>query len=290
MHQKIRLPGKLTFVFLTLLLLILVTTASSILPFLISKLIFRPLPLNAVQANPHTFGLSNAKEVRFKTADQINLHGWWFEPLSERNCGTVLVFHGRSGNISSRASTATWLARLGYKVFMFDYRGYGASEAVMPTEAGLYLDSEAAYNYVATEQGVSSDKLFLLGQSMGTAMAAHVAAEKSVAGLILISPLRNAPALARTYLPDWLPAAWLDWKNYSFDVQARLQGSVSFLLIAASSADEQVPTSESRTLFDQAPEPKQWIEVDSVGHNGLLQSAAMQAALESEFKQLCCCK
>jgi pimeloyl-ACP methyl ester carboxylesterase len=185
---------------------------------------------------------------------------------------------------------AAWLATLGYDVLLFDYRGYGASDPVAPSEAGLYLDSEAAYDYVMRRRAHAPEQLILLGQSMGTAMAAHVAAERAAAGLVLVSPYTSAPALVRSHLPSWLPGTWPDWKHRNrFDVRARVNRSRVPLVIAASRADEQVPYRESLVLFSAAPERKTWIEVDSLRHNGLLQSAAMQERLAPVLREMVPC-
>jgi hypothetical protein len=66
--------------------------------------------------------------------------------------------------------------------------------------------------------------------------------------------------------------------------------SNSALVIAASRADKLVPHEESRALFDAAPgHDKWWVEVDCPGHKGLLQSTAMQKALEPVIQQVLPC-
>ena len=181
------------------------------------------------------------------------------------------------------------MAGLGYDVLLFDYRGYGASDAVAPTEEGLYLDSDAAYEYAVKQQGSAPEQLILVGQSMGSAMAAHIAAERAAAGLVLVSPYTSAPGLFRSWLPSWTPARWPDWQHNRFEVQGRVNRSGVPLVVTASRADEQVPYRESRALFDAAPEPKRWVEVDGLGHNGLLQSAAIQEQLAPRLREIVPC-
>jgi pimeloyl-ACP methyl ester carboxylesterase len=267
-----------------------VLVVPSVLSAITPRLLFRPLPLTGAETKPGHWGLRTAQEVRFSAADGIGVHGWWVPAERDSVCGAAIIFHGRSANISTRAGAAAWLAGLGYDVLLFDYRGYGASDPVAPTEAGLYLDSEAAYEYVFQRRAHGPEQLILLGQSMGSVMAAHVAAERPAAGLVLVSPYTSAPALVRSRLPSWIPGTWPDWHSRNrFDVQARVNRSRAALAIAASRGDEQVPYRESLALYTAAPEPKVWIEVDSLRHNGLLQSAVMQERLEPVLGKMVPC-
>jgi alpha-beta hydrolase superfamily lysophospholipase len=267
-----------------------VLVVPSVLSALTPRLVFRPLPLTGAETKPGHWGLRTAHEVRFSAADGIQVHGWWVPAERDSACGAAIIFHGRSANISTRAGAAAWLAGLGYDVLLFDYRGYGASDPVAPTEAGLYLDSEAAYAYVSRRRAHEPEQLILLGQSMGAVMAAHVAAERRAAGLVLVSPYTSAPGFVRSRLPPWIPGTWPDWHSRNrFDVQARVNRSRAALAIAASRGDEQVPYRESLALYTSAPGPKVWIEVDSLRHNGLLQSAAMQERLEPVLPEMVPC-
>lgn len=152
------------------------------------RLGLRPEPLSPPRTDPARWGLPWGKEVRFRAADGISLHGWWI-PASRaaRACGTVILFHGRSANITTRAGIAAWLSGLGYNSLLFDYRGYGASGG-SPSEAGLYRDGLSAYRFVRDVQREQPARVVLLGQSMGTAIATEVAVHRPAASLVL-SPL-----------------------------------------------------------------------------------------------------
>ncbi len=260
-----------------------------VLSVLAPHLIFRPLPLGAAETDPAVWGLPHAQQVSFAAADGVQLHGWWVPSLHRGSCGAVLLFHGRSANISTRAPAAQWFSGAGYDILLFDYRGYGASQDVAPSEAGLYLDSEAAYRFTTGERLVAPERLILLGQSMGAAMAAHVAAEYRAAALVLVSPYTSAPGMLRSMLPRWLPEGWPDWQRNRFDVQARVLRSRMPLVIAASRTDEQIPHALSLSLYHTAPLPKRWVEVGSLEHNGLLQHPQLHQELLSALQEVLPC-
>ena len=271
------------------------TALPAALSVLVPRFGLRPTPLTPIEANPARWGLPRGREIRFRAADGVSLHGWWVP--AERSpglsaCGTVLLFHGRSANIATRASAAVWLASLGYNALLFDYRGYGASEQIRPDETGLFLDGRAAYRYATERAGVPPGRLVLLGQSMGTAVASRVAAEQPAAGLVLVSPAINAPGMVRAWLRaalPWAPVGWLDWERNRFEVATTAARSGEPLVVAASRADRLAPIDENRTVYNAAPDPKRWIEVKNLPHNGLLQSRAMQEQLAPALRELLPC-
>ena len=92
--------------FILALLVAVVVALPSALSALAPRLVFRPLPLRPAEAHPSRWGLADAREVNFQAADGVRLHGWWIPAERRSACGTVIVFHGRSANITTRASAA----------------------------------------------------------------------------------------------------------------------------------------------------------------------------------------
>ena len=81
-------------------------------------------------------GLSDVRAVTFDTADGLRLNGWLFTLERAEPRGTVLVFNGNAGNRAYRAPLATALVRRGFRVLLFDYRGFGDNPG-SPSERGL---------------------------------------------------------------------------------------------------------------------------------------------------------
>lgn len=255
---------------------------------LMPRLGLRPEPLAPPRTDPARWGLASGKEVRFQAADGTSLHGWWIPaPRAARACGTVILFHGRSANITTRAGIAAWLSGLGYNSLLFDYRGYGAS-AGRPSETGLYLDGFAAYRYVREVRREQPGRIVLLGQSMGTAIAAEVAVRRPAAGLVLVSPFTDVPALVRARLPG-APESWPDWQRNRFETKRKMARVSMPVVVAATRADEQVPYRSSREVFEAALVPKHWIELPDLRHEGFLRSAALQRRLGPAIRQVLPC-
>jgi fermentation-respiration switch protein FrsA (DUF1100 family) len=75
-------------------------------------------------------------------------------------------------------------------------RGYGHSEG-KPSEAGVYRDAEAAYEYLVSTKNIDPKAIVSFGQSLGTSVATHVAARRRVAGVVLQAPFPSASRVAR---------------------------------------------------------------------------------------------
>jgi uncharacterized protein len=112
---------------------------------LINQFVYRPEATFAeADFTPERVGLPY-EAVALKTADNLNLSAWYFPAVTPR-C-VLLYCHGNAGDIRDWTAAMPPLLALGCNVLLFDYRGYGLSEG-HPSEDGLYLDSEAAWDWV----------------------------------------------------------------------------------------------------------------------------------------------
>ena len=206
-----------------------------------------------------------AEDVWFNSKDGTRLHGWYFQP-ADATAPTIVYFHGNGGNISNVGWLGGALARRGFGVLLFDYRGYGLSGGTASEEEDLYLDGEAAVAFLTNEKRVAPERLVLYGQSLGTAIAADTASRNKAGALILESGFSSASSLAETALP-WLPRVLHRLGRNRFE-SARKLGSVKIpVLVSHGDPDEVIPTNEGRALFAAANNPKQLLIVPGAGHN-----------------------
>ncbi|HEU4509829.1 MAG TPA: alpha/beta fold hydrolase [Pyrinomonadaceae bacterium] len=187
------------------------------------------IPANHALAVP-----AGAEEVWFAAADGTRLHGWFFRSESAPGTATVIYFHGNGGNITNIDWVGQRLARRGFDVLLFDYRGYGKSEGEVGAESGLYADGDAALAFVISQKGARAERVILYGQSLGTTVAADIASRQNVGAVILESGLSSASSVARTALP-WLPE-WLHFLGTNrFDSARKLAHVKAPVLILTAS-------------------------------------------------------
>jgi hypothetical protein len=258
-------------------LALLVIAAFVALPWYIHLFIFRPDPL--AEASPQAWGLERGETVSFPAADGSLLVGWWIAPSEGRP--VVLILHGRSGNISGRAPVAALLGRQGYGVLLFDYRGYGRSGG-SPSEEGLFEDALAAHDWVRRRR-ICAGRIVILGQSLGNAPAARLAASRPAAGLVLVSPFLSLPEAAADRL-SWLPLGVVPWSRNRFQVGAHLARLQIPSVLVAAGEDSLVPIEHARRVAASARGPTRWLEDQAAGHDGLLDRIAADGRLIASLR------
>lgn len=206
------------------------------------------------------------EDVWFPASDGARLFGWYVE--SSATNAVLLWCHGNGGNIIHRLDNLRYLHQLGLSVFLFDYRGYGRSQHLWPSEAGLYYDAIGAYDYLTRTRLIRPERLVLFGRSLGAAVAGEVAVQKPAAGLILESPFPSVEALARHYYGG-LPVHWLI--GAEFRLIDRLPQLSLPKLILHGDRDEVIPIQLGRQVFDAAKPPKEWYVIHGADHNDTYQ-------------------
>lgn len=224
------------------------------------RMLFLPnIPSRAVERVPSAVGL-DYEVVDLVTSDNVRLDGW-FVPAPE-NRGVILFCHGNAGNISHRFDSLILFHRLGFSTLIFDYRGYGRSQG-RPSEAGTYLDVEAAWQYLMRKRSYPPSRIVLFGRSLGAAVAVHQAVQHPPAALIVESSFTSVPDIAAELYP-FLPVRWLSRLDYN--VQEQLLKVSCPVLVVHSRDDEIIPFSHGLALYAAASEPKRFLEIGG-GHN-----------------------
>jgi len=225
-------------------------------------------------------------DVFINTADGEVLHGWWLpavtKPPSEGDIasgknakGTVYYLHGNAQNISSHIMNVAWLPAEGYNVFALDYRGYGRSTGTPDIEGALH-DVESGMRWLIQQPQTQGKPIFLLGQSLGGALAIPLAAEwqqrneqPPLDGVILDGAFAGFRAIAR----DKLASFWLTWPlqaPLSWTIPNDYEGtdyigriSPTPLLMIHSVRDGIIPFANGETLYQAAKEPKKFLQTDT---------------------------
>lgn len=152
-------------------------------------------PKSAVMRTPASVGLS-FDPVAFAATDAgvPRLQGWWIPAAADGKYAryTVLYLHGQAGNMGDSVDELAALHGLGVSVLAFDYRGFGQSQFVRPSEANLREDADWALNYLTGTRHVAAETILVDGKELGANLALEVgAAHGEVGGVVLDSPLAS---------------------------------------------------------------------------------------------------
>ncbi|HTQ86496.1 MAG TPA: alpha/beta hydrolase [Candidatus Solibacter sp.] len=210
------------------------------------------------------------EEVWLTTADGVRLHAWWIAARAEggaEDLPTILCFHGNAANIAWRADVYRFLRDLPANVLAPEYRGYGRSEG-SPSEEGLYRDADAAYSYLVRERSVPPRHIVALGQSLGTAVAAQLASQREVGGVVLEAPFPSARALARRiywFVPGlgWLIRSRFDTSKNLAEANGKFGAP---LLVMHCTGDPVIPFAFGQQVYENAPQPKSFLAVNGECH------------------------
>lgn len=202
------------------------------------------------------------QELPVRTTDGIALKGWYAQASGKPL--TLVYFHGNGDDLETSAPIARAYIHVGYGILLAEYRGYSGLPGA-PTEAGLYDDARA-YLKALIAAGVDPHRIVLFGRSLGTGVAAQMATEFPVGGLILLSPYRSTPDVAADHFP-FLPVRLLMKDRFE---TVRKIGSINVqLLIANGGRDQVIPPSQGRDLLVLAHEPKEFFFAPTAGHDDM---------------------
>ncbi len=223
------------------------------------------VPFSELSADPLQIGLAY-QEIFIEVPDEGKIHAWFVPAENER--GVILFCHGNAGNISHRLQTLEFFHSLNMSTLIFDYQGFGKSPG-RPSEKGTYLDAAAAWKHLVDDRKIKPEKIFIFGRSLGGAVAADLAAQTSPAGVILESTFTSVKELG-SELFFFLPVKLLS--RFEYDTINKLNLISSPLKIIHSPDDEIIPFAHGQRLYQAAPEPKYFTEIQG-GHNtGFLDS------------------
>jgi uncharacterized protein len=172
---------------------------------------------DATPMNPASASLASATQETLATSDGERIVTWWIAPLDEKQ-PVFLYFHGNGANLHARAERFARITKSGAGLLAVSWRGYGGSTG-SPTETGLHIDARASYDALVKTKVVSSNRIVLFGESLGTTVATMLAADVPIAALALDSSFDSARDVAERAYP-WLPVRWLLLDQYRADLAA----------------------------------------------------------------------
>lgn len=224
------------------------------------RMVFFPDYPGRLEGDWHPRALA-PEDIWLMAADNTKLHAWWIPSPNAKF--TVLAFHGNASNIANRAPAYEFLHDLPANVIALEYRGYGHSEG-RPSEAGLYLDADAAYQYLVRTKQIDPKTILSFGQSLGTAVATDLAVRQPVGGLILEAPFPSASRVA-SKIYWFLPGLSL-LVHSQFDTVSKLKRITAPVLVVHCAQDPVLPFEFGQEVYNAANSPKQFLRINGECH------------------------
>lgn len=223
------------------------------------RVVFQPPP------HPELLDVS-ARRVRYHASDDIELHAYVVGDCGPDNT-VLLVFHG---NAEVARWEVPWAARLSADttacVVLAEYRGYDGLAGAPSYEASA-RDALAALAYVRNTMRVQPRRIVYFGHSLGSAIAAELAAADPPRSLILQSPFSSAREMAKRLIVPGLTAFWGVVSRVHFDTVARVRSLGVPVYVAHGDRDLIIPVRMGRAVFAAARVPGELLIVPGAGHN-----------------------
>ncbi|MBC7942511.1 MAG: alpha/beta fold hydrolase, partial [Chitinophagaceae bacterium] len=247
-----------------------------------SRLALRPTPGRPANL-PSDDQLFKPGDVRFwvqipataavNPAEADRLALWWL-PHADPQAPTLLYLHGTFRNLYPNLPKINALREAGFSIVAVDYRGWGESTPIVPSEDSITADAWRAWVEVQRRQP-EPRKRVIFGHSMGGAVAVRLAS--GLHGGNHPTPDYGALALESTFtrLPDVAAAAGF-WGRVAafittleFDAVSRIKDIDVPVFMLHGAADNTVPVALGRRLRDAAPPGVRWVEVQGGTHSRL---------------------
>lgn len=245
----------------------------------------RPWPYDL----PELHGLEYENRF-FSSTDDVVLNGWYIKGEKwegEGNRPFVVFFHGNAQNQSAHFRALLWALKRGVDVFIFDYRGYGASSG-RPSPEGLYDDSLVALDfardlYQDNKKSRQLGKFIVFGQSLGGNVALRAARDWQGRELIDFVAIDSsfysyddvAQAVSSRFAPLAIFSPIISWFISDRYSASEAAGELSApILVIHGTKDNIVPFSQGRALFESLEEQREkWFwKVEGAGHTQVFHS------------------
>jgi fermentation-respiration switch protein FrsA (DUF1100 family) len=233
-------------------------------------------PPRGPHADPSTG--AGVRRVDYRAADGQPLFGYLVNPPVRPAPNGVpnavlLAFHGNAELAADEVPWARELARrTGWAVLLAEYRGYAGLPG-RPTYAGSRQDAAAAYCWVRDTLEVPPPRVGIFGFSLGSAVAAELAAAlddaedaERPAVLVLQAPFTSTQEMVRAVAARWLGAVWPWIGRAPFDTRRRVAATDAPVWVVHGDADRVIPTRMGQEVHAAARRSGGLLIVRGAGH------------------------
>lgn len=220
---------------------------------------------------------------RFRAAPDVELSG--LVRTSSAGGPWILFFGGNASPIGGNRQILDLVDRTGsIGLAVFSYRGYDESDGA-PEEQVLKSDARAIVRFLEETHGFAPSQLILLGQSLGSGVASHLAAELSREGrppqaLVLLSPYTS---IARVF-DDVVPLVPVGWAvSDRWDTAALVPEIACPVVIVHGAQDQLISIEHGRRLAKAFGARARLVELEAAGHNDLFRDPRTIDAIRAAF-------
>lgn len=224
-----------------------------------NSILFHPTALDEGFSYSYTFDF---EERWFDVTDDARIHAIHAKTPDSAS-GLIFFIHGNGGNNNTLSERFTMFLDEGYDVLYPDYREYGKSTGELENEEDLVGDFKIVYQQILDEY--EENDIVIIGYSLGSGVAAQVAAENDPRELILWTPYYSMVDMKDAnyaFLPDFT-------LRYPLRTDLALPKIEEPITIFYAGEDEVLPVERSMRLTELLKPTDRYIVLENQGHNWL---------------------
>ena len=266
--------------------------------------------------HPEGYGLENAMNIRIKIDDEDReeeIGCWFLQPLARKlkddepvennlrndalikeNEKVILYLHGNAETRAQyhRRELYKIFQKMGYHVLAIDYRGYGDSSKITPSQTTMVKDANAAFDWLKKNSHPSAS-IFIWGHSLGTGVTSKLSHDLTfpegtfsrLSGIFLEAPFNRMLDEVKTFrLSRILPWIGIDIDetlsraDVSFDSTHWLKDVKTPILIMHAEDDNVIPFYLASQLYNDLSKAGANVEFHSfssqerLGHDGIFKA------------------
>lgn len=225
------------------------------------KMIFYPQPVSEQALVRTTRGNKNVEDILIRTRDGITLRGWLVKNAGSTKSPLIIYFGGNAEEVSWMIGESERFR--GWSLALINYRGYGASEGA-PGEKKLFADALTIFDYFAERPDTGGGNIVAMGRSLGSGVAVHLAHNRPVKGLVLITPYDSMTSLAQEKF-RFLPVSLL--LRHRFDSLSLAPLMRQPMLALSAGDDTIIPPRHAKRLVDAWGGPATFVVIEGADHN-----------------------
>ncbi|MEJ7610895.1 MAG: alpha/beta fold hydrolase [Ferruginibacter sp.] len=254
------------------IILLIYATIGIALYYLQEKFLFHPVRLSS----DYQYKFDQPfKEINLPFNETDTLSMVKFFPADTLRKGVVVYYHGNMENINHYAAFAKTFTKLGYEVWMEDYPGFGKSRGVLTEEK---LNSQAIEVKRMADAAYGTDSIIIYGKSLGTGIAAYVAAASNAKMLLLETPYYSIPDLFGRYALIY-PTSQMS--TFKIPTHTYLENVHFPVVIFHGTKDRVIPYTSAAKLKQQLKPGDKFITIAGAGHADLNASESYYRSIDS---------
>lgn len=249
--------------------------------FVSSNLILK-IPRDSVDFNPKSFGYE-FEPFKTLTEDGVVIEGW-FIPAKKKTGACVVAMHGWGASRSDILSNTAFLAEH-FNLVYFDFRNHGKSGGKKTSLTCLEIkDLESVIRFLKKEKKDVVQQIGLYGFSMGGSVAISAGAKiPEIRAVLAESPFASFNQTVKRFaklfygIPEWIVPLTLFFARMRLGFNPEKCSPLYYvselspraLMIFQGGADERMPVTEGKMLYEKAKEPRELWIVPQAGHGDI---------------------